>query len=82
VTRDEFVTIALHCGYASRKTAKKYAESKGSLDESDLIEVWRVNERGLDVKNRRVERSKYRNYEGAKTTKRLKQSDLYGSDRV
>ena len=70
MTKDEFIKTCVLCGYASAKVAREYAEEKDELTDIDFQEVWRINERQLDVKNGRLDRM--RAYQDAKTTKRLK----------
>jgi hypothetical protein len=72
MTKDEFIKTCALCGYASKKVAREYAEEKDELTDVDFQEVWRINERQLDVKNGRLDRM--RPYQDAKTTKRL----IYG----
>lgn len=72
MTKDEFIKTCVLCGYASKKVAREYAEGKDELTDLDFQEVWRINERLLDVKNGRLDRM--RAYQDVKTTKRL----IYG----
>lgn len=72
MTKDEFIKTCALCGYASKKVAREYAEGKDELTDLDFQEVWRINERLLDVKNGRLDRM--RAYQDVKTTKRL----IYG----
>lgn len=51
MTKEEFIKTCVLCGYASRKNAKKYAQSKENLTEDDFAEVYRINERQNDLKN-------------------------------
>jgi hypothetical protein len=74
--REEFITLCSTSGYSSVKTATEYAKDKDVLSENDIIEVYRINERKIYLKNK-INDPKFRDYMGVKTTKRLKtkQSD-------
>jgi len=51
MTKKDFVRLCMLCGYASKKNAIKYAESKETLTEEDLQKVFAINERQNDVKH-------------------------------
>ena len=73
MTRDEFITSAKLRGLASAKTAMEYAKGKIDLEETDLEEVYRIQAAhdGQDGHN------KWRNYQGTKSTKRLKETESH-----
>lgn len=51
MTKDEFIRTCILCGYASKKNATKYANSKEMLTEDDFEKVFSVNERQNDIKH-------------------------------
>ena len=51
ITKAEFIKNCVLSGYASKKRAAEYAESKTQLTEKDYVEVFRQNERANDVRN-------------------------------
>ena len=78
MTKDEFVEVCVKCGYAKRKNAEVYAESKEELTFDDIVEVYRLNERIIELSKGHDDRTRILN--GAKTTKKFKKSDRFGSD--
>ena len=71
MTPDEFISSASSLGYCSKKAAEQYTVGRDNLTEDDYTEVYRIYQRQLDIKDGRVDQGKFRNYCGAKTTKRL-----------
>lgn len=51
IPKEDFIKNCVLSGYASKKRATEYAESKSCLTEKDYVEVFRQNERANDVKN-------------------------------
>jgi hypothetical protein len=51
IPKEKFIKNCVLNGYASKKRAAEYAESKTQLTEEDYAEVFRQNERANDVKN-------------------------------
>ncbi len=51
IPKEDFVKNCVLGGYASKKRATEYAESKICLTEEDYVEVFRQNERANDVNN-------------------------------
>ena len=49
--KEEFVKICVICGYASKKNAQQYAESKEELTDDDFEKVHLLNEQKNDIKN-------------------------------
>jgi len=66
----EFIKACTDSGYSSKKVAEQYAEGKTEFTSEDFIEVWRINERKLTLKNNQIDK-RFRTYQGAKTTKKL-----------
>jgi hypothetical protein len=63
--KDEFIKTALKCGYGCQKTVEKYTEGREEFTEDDFIRLFRLHTKFTSRS------SKWRNYEGALTTKRL-----------
>lgn len=68
---DEFITTCTQAGYSSAETAKEYAGDRQEFTSEDIEEVWRMNERKLTLKNHQIGKERFRNYQGARTTKKL-----------
>ena len=51
IPKEKFIKNCVLNGYASKKRAAEYAESKTQLTEEDYVEVFRQNERANDVNN-------------------------------
>ena len=78
MTSFEFIKICTLCGYASAKFAKVYASGKEILTDDDFIIIHQSIHESLS--KTRAYNTRHRNYEGAKCTKRLQQSERMGSD--
>lgn len=52
MTAEEFIAAAVNSGYANKKIAKQYAETRDSFSEADFIGVNRMYERFLDQMDR------------------------------
>ena len=74
MTEQYFIETCVKCGYASGKRAKQYLDGKNGeeLNDSDFAEVHRINERKIKMENGNLT-TKFRDYQGIKTTKRLKE---------
>ena len=75
MTKDEFIKLCVDCGYCGKKTAIEYAEKKDEFSHDDFGHVFRIYIRSP------YQDARYRSYEGAMTTKRLRQTEEFGSDR-
>ena len=73
MTQAEFITTAKLRGLATAETAKQYAQGRNDLTEADLEEVYRKQ----TTTDRAHEPSKWRNYQGARCTKRLKEPESH-----
>lgn len=70
MTRAEFIQTAVSCGYASQKTAERYAGERDEFSDDDLIEVYHAANWLGNIKS-----EKWRVYDGTKSTKHLKDED-------
>ena len=67
MTKDEFTKVALKCGYGCQKTIEKYTEGRNEFTQEDFVKLFRVCQPVAEAQKN----SKWRNYEGILTTKRL-----------
>ena len=72
MNREEFIEVSVSGGYATRKVATMYADSKNKkeFNNDDLIEVYRIIE---DARATSHMLDRFRSVEGNKTTKRFKE---------
>lgn len=66
---DEFIKIALACGYGCQKTIEQYTKGRDEFTEDDFIGLYRFHERRMAAQNRG--KGKWRNYDGTLSTKHL-----------
>ena len=69
MTRDKFIASAVSSGYCSMKEAREYEPAKTDLTEFDYIEVYRIHQKKTNITE--LDHVKFRNYDGAKSTKRF-----------
>lgn len=74
MNKDEFIKICRESGYARKAVAEEYCKGKDAFTEDDFLEVWRINQRKLDVKNGALD-DRMRHLLDNKTTKRYKRKD-------
>jgi hypothetical protein len=75
MTKDEFIATCINGGYCSKKVAEVYYQGKDNLTDNDLIEVYRIRDRKITVKELAIKNEKYHNVEGTKTTKFYKHTN-------
>ena len=68
MTRDEFILICTKCGYATKKVALFYAKDKSELTEDDFVEVFRIFERLMSYKDRKMD-ERFAAFEYGRTTR-------------
>lgn len=74
MTKEKFIETCAKSGYCKKQTANKYVKDsdKDTFDENDFEEVFRIETRKTEQDqkyDRTFHSSKWRNYEGLKTTK-------------
>lgn len=65
----QFIAGCVMCGYCTKKTAEKYAAGKDDLTDADFEEVYRIEQDKLSREEAR--QRDWRNFQGARTKKRL-----------
>lgn len=70
MTRGEFIATCVSSGYATKPAAEGYAEGKVEFSINDLIEVYRKEQRRIDIAHGAREERFRTLPSGAKTTKR------------